>query len=189
MRPQVDITVLERRVSTCTSAKSAKALGTAWDRLRFWAKVRVTDNRDGCWLWVGSRTSNGRYGQFMWASVYGHSRPVGAHRACWEMENGPLGTDQHVCHSCDTPLCVNPRHLFAGTHADNMQDASIKGRLSVPRPGRRKLSDEQVQEVIALCRNGHTQLSVAHQFGVSKGFVSLLLSGKRRQRPAMRRSA
>jgi hypothetical protein len=116
----------------------------------------------------------------MWAGVYGRTRPVGAHRAAWELTNGPLKADQHVCHSCDTPLCVNPRHLFAGTASDNMQDASRKGRLAVPRPRRQKFTDEQVAEMVAMSRSGMKQIDIAQHFGVSRTYVHLLMQGKRR---------
>lgn len=181
----VNITVPPRTDFACTSAKSADSrLGTDKDRLRFWAKVRVQDSDNVCWLWAGSRTSNGRYGQFMWASVYGRMRPVGAHRAAWELTHGPIPAGYHIIHSCDTPLCVNVKHLTVGTAIDNMQDASKKGRLNVPHHRRRRFTDEQVAEMRALCREGRTQQSVADQFGVSKAYVCLLLSGKRRTDPS-----
>src|SRR3990167_8286604 len=71
----------------------------AEDRRRFWAKVRVLDSDTECWLWAGSRTSNGRYGQFTLASVHGSECPIGAHRAAWELTNGAIPKGRHVLHS------------------------------------------------------------------------------------------
>lgn len=167
-------------------------LGTDSDRRRFWAKVSVQESDSVCWLWVGSRTSNGRYGQFILTSVHGRTQPIGAHRAAWELTRGAIPADHHVLHSCDTPLCVNPSHLFLGTHTDNMRDASAKGRLSVPRPARQKVTDAQVDEMVDLVRGGMLQVEVARRFGVSKAFVSRVLRGtvrQYRQRPDLRRSA
>lgn len=86
---------------------------------RFWSLV---DRSGECWVWVGSRFSNG-YGQFRIGG-----RSVGAHRVAWELTNGPIPNGLHICHHCDNPPCVRPSHLFAGTHSVNMQDAMNKGR-------------------------------------------------------------
>ena len=96
---------------------------------RFWAKVQIGDVGE-CWPWAASVGGSG-YGQFAWAARYGRTRPAAAHRVAWELTHGrALTTAEYVCHSCDTPLCVNPSHLFVGTQFDNMRDASRKGRLA-----------------------------------------------------------
>ncbi len=88
---------------------------------RFSAKVAPEPNT-GCWLWCGSPNSSG-YGEL---KVCG--RMLKAHRVSYELHIGEIPQGLHVCHHCDTPLCVNPSHLFVGTNADNVRDRMAKGR-------------------------------------------------------------
>lgn len=55
-----------------------------------------------------------------------------AHRAAWEKINGPIQDGLFVLHRCDTPACINPKHLFLGTAKDNAQDMLKKGRVKTP---------------------------------------------------------
>lgn len=59
------------------------------------------------------------------------NKVVYTHRLTWERAYGPIPAGLEVCHSCDNPPCCNIKHLFLGTHAQNMADSSSKGRLGV----------------------------------------------------------
>lgn len=88
----------------------------------FWHNV-LTTKTVGCWYWQGSVFPKTGYGRW-----FENNKAVRAHRKAWQIWYGDPGK-LFVCHTCDTPLCVRPSHLFLGTAIDNMQDAAKKHRM------------------------------------------------------------
>ena len=142
---------------------------------RFWDKV--VPILSGCWIWTGA-TNADDYGRF---SISGRNHH--AHRVSWEIHNGPIPTDMWVLHKCDTPSCMNPEHLFLGTHQDNMDDMVDKGRasscLGESNPNT-KLTEEQVLEIRELLANTDMlQREIAELYDVCQMAISEINTGRR----------
>jgi len=91
---------------------------------RFESKFKKTD---GCWEWEGCKSKSG-YGQFGVRGDNSYFVSRYTHRVSWELYRGEIPKGLCVLHRCDNPSCVNPEHLFLGTHKDNTQDMVEKGR-------------------------------------------------------------
>jgi hypothetical protein len=139
-------------------------------RRRFWwfFKFVTVAGPKGCWCWTGPRfNSRQEYGRI---TVNGVSMP--AHRFAYELFRGPIPKKMLVCHSCDQQVCVNPDHLFLGTHQDNMADMVAKQRSShihgESHPNA-KLTDELVAEIRS---SPETQKELAERLHVSQALIS-----------------
>jgi len=104
---------------------------------------------------------------------------VQAHRKAWiDAHDGqvpPKGME--VCHTCDVKTCVNPDHLFLGTHQDNADDMVAKGRSAKGiRCGNAKLTDDEVLLIRARYNaGGVTQHALADEFGVGTSQICRII--------------
>jgi hypothetical protein len=146
---------------------------------RFFDRVEMVPEA-GCWIWMGciiGRRLKHQYGLFN--SGRGN---VLCHRFSWEIHNAlevPYG--MHVLHRCDVTCCVNPYHLFLGTHQDNMRDMRAKGR-GRGQPGttnsKNKLSNKDVEFIREERRRGVTCEVLADNFGVVHSTISRISAGR-----------
>lgn len=143
---------------------------------KFW---RYVDKRGPgeCWEWTRSTATNNGYGRFWIAG-----RHAIASRYAYEMEHGPIPEGLEVCHKCDNPKCVNPAHLFLGTHSENLRDAEHKRRLWHARGSKHplaKLTESQVRAIRKTYRaGGVTQSSLARKYGVSQTSIGRIVRGQ-----------
>lgn len=132
---------------------------------RFWSKVIMSSSTKVCWEWLAGTYTNG-YGQFRFGK-----KKVKAHRFSYELEFGKIPNNLNVLHKCDNKLCVNPHHLFLGTHQDNMKDKVNKNRQSKAqgiKNGMAKLTENVIIEIRKKYKSGlSTQRQLAKEYNIS----------------------
>jgi hypothetical protein len=130
----------------------------------------VVNEKTGCWDWVKSKNCKG-YGMFR-----SHVSNK-AHRFSYHHFVGVIPNGLHVLHKCDNPSCVNPEHLFLGTHQDNMADKVDKGRHKNGRENDSyKPTDDVLQTILELRKHGKTTYDISEKTGLHSTTVGRYLN-------------
>lgn len=137
---------------------------------RFGSKVCVNEET-GCWEWQGHLEAAG-YG-----IIRVDGRPTKAHRLAWMLGNNkPIPEGKHVCHTCDNRSCVNPAHLFVGSHQDNMGDRAQKTKK---RKGKTRelntLRKAEILEIRAASNRGLSFLEIAQKYKITPSEVHVIV--------------
>jgi hypothetical protein len=182
-------TPCDPRVITCSACSVKRRTTPAADRL---IKHSRRDESTGCLEFMGFRLPNG-YGR-----IKGERTVELAHRAAWKAWCGPIPDGLCVLHRCDNRCCVEPTHLFLGTHQDNVSDMIQKGRKAPPAntPGaahiprgeghwNARLTEQQVAEI--RMRANEPRKKLAAEFGVTYRYISHLICGRKRTAKGSRR--
>lgn len=166
---------------------------------RFWMKVQRCEHGetcpDCCWLWRGTQTRGG-YGN-VGIRQDGRPRTMRANRLSWILAHGAIPAGMNVLHNCptgDNRLCVNPAHLWLGSHKENTQDALRKGRLATGERhglhrhperiargehiGGARLSREQVLDIRYLTAHGMPQRLLGAIYAVSGATIGKIVRGE-----------
>jgi len=145
---------------------------------RFHSKYVVSSS--GCWLWQGHLDRKGR------GNLRVGPRRVIASRLSYEIHFDAIPDGLFVCHECDNPQCVNPDHLWLGTHRDNTDDMIAKGRhrmcgrkdVQGERNSKAKLTTQDVFSIREKFAAGRTQSDLAREYGVVFSCISSVVKGQ-----------
>jgi DNA-binding transcriptional regulator YiaG len=142
--------------------------------------VRIIDGHtkteDGCWMWEGA-TNPQDYGV-----IEVKNESYRAHRLSYEVFCGELKEGKQINHKCHKRTCVNPAHLYQGTHQDNMDDAVEEGSykettLKGEEMHNAKLTGEDVKELRQRYKNEDiSQRDLADEYGVCQRTVSQVVN-------------
>ena len=129
---------------------------------RFWNKVDIR-GKDECWNWTAAKNKLG-YGFVMYNRVC-----TQAYRVAWVLTYGGSIHDVYLCHKCNNPSCVNPKHLYAGSHAENMRDkvaaGTARGLIGSKNP-KAKLSERDVVKIKRELSRGVLVSKIANEYHI-----------------------
>lgn len=148
--------------------------GTPGERME---NKTIKGGPDDCWLWSGSCDTPG------YATIRIDGKLRRASHVAFELNTGKqIPAGMVIMHSCDTPACVNPNHLFLGTKLLNSLDKKNKGRCNSPKGEKhpmRKLTEKEVDEIRNIYSQGnHTYTELAPRFNVNRTTISKIVNGK-----------
>lgn len=147
-------------------------------------ECKIIHNTDkipgGCWEWKGPTLKDGYVRTRDLRKV---TKNILAHRLSYELFKGEIPEGKLVLHSCDNRKCVNPKHLWLGSHHDNSRDCLEKGRWKGGGPegeknGHSKLDELKVKEIRRLAKTGMFHREIAKIFGVSQSVITEIICNK-----------
>jgi DNA-binding XRE family transcriptional regulator len=139
-------------------------------RLKQIKNLIAPPDNNGCWNWQGGRINTTGYGKLSWKG-----KRVLIHRWMWKQVYGKIKTGMCVLHKCDNRLCVNPKHLYLGTSADNARDRVERAR-HIPN---RRFTQKEVEYIKDryTCTKSCAELAV--KFDVGPPTIYAIAKGKR----------
>ena len=105
-------------------------------------EIEIDITESGCWNCVSHKSKNG------YPYIKRQGREQAIHRYVYERFVEPISGGLFVRHTCDNTTCINPDHLVVGTHQDNMDDRSRRGRTRKSAEGRARA---KIDAAKALC--------------------------------------
>src|SRR5260221_4829760 len=140
---------------------------------QFWSKVIKQD--DGCWIYPGWCGYEGKLVPPR-VTVRGQTK-VTASRFAYEVTYGDCPEGIQVCHTCDNPRCVNPKHLWLGTNQDNVNDKVAKNRQAWGSKIRQGLTADMVREIrMRYVRGVYACPRLAQIYGVASSTISRIVN-------------
>ena len=140
----------------------------------------IINPQTDCWEWTRGKNSDG-YGR-----CYEKRGASLTHILSYLTFIGPIPDGMGICHTCDNPGCINPKHLAAGTQQDNIKDRHIRGRDNHPQGESNpnsKLTKQQVLEIRERYKRTSYHKSnakdLAKEYGISLSQVGVIVSGRR----------
>jgi hypothetical protein len=129
----------------------------------------IPEPYSGCWIWTGAAMGRPLYGCIRLHRRDG--KQTRAHRLSWEIHRGSIPDGLCVCHKCDTPLCVNPDHLFLATNIENTADRVRKGRNANQHGTRHHNARLTEQDVFAIRCDSRTRKDIARHYKIHPVYV------------------
>ncbi len=152
------------------------------DEQRFWAQVDIRSIPE-CWDWTGAKDVNGYGKAYLLGETAAHRV---AYRLAWWFRADAM-TGLFVLHSCDRPICVNPRHLRLGSALENSDDSHLAGWMSRAIAARRDgnpvpawihtppaLKGSEITIIRAKFKAGETVRNIAESHGLTLEFAASL---------------
>lgn len=150
----------------------------ALEKLRPTFFDRTVKRKSGCWEWTGHLSHKG-YGMVTITSGKAKYSSLRAHRVSWLLAKGKIPKDLHVLHKCDNRKCVNTKHLFLGTNADNIADKTAKSKIRFgSNHPNAVLTPPLVRQLMKLRQKGLTAYAAEKATGINYGTIRSIFKGE-----------